>query len=136
MRLKMYQIYVVAGLVSAVLFTIFRYREHGSTYTLISSTLEGATVAFSALGAITGGRSIRAQFQALGSDKALARDNPAYMRDRRELQLSLLPAATAFAVLFAARYGLNLLLIWIVVPVALAVAVMLANRVMGWRVKR
>ncbi len=109
MRLKMYQVLILAGTVLAVLFTILRYMAQGSVQAVLTPTLEAATFALCSAGVIMGGRSVRTQFEALGSDKSAALNSPGYMRDRRTMQFSLLPAITAMAVLLAARYGLSLL---------------------------
>ncbi len=135
MRLKMYQVYALLGFASAVLLTIFQYAEQGATSKAIASMLEDAAFILCMAAAIVGGRSVRTQFQALGSDKSGARADPAYMRDRRVLQISLLPAVTAVAVVLAAKCGYNLLWTWIIVPVVGVPSVIVINRVTGWSVK-
>jgi hypothetical protein len=128
----MYQNYILVGPSAAVFFTILRYREQGSAYTGLTSTLEAAALGFSTAGCLMGGRSVRARFLALGSDKSVARADPNYMRERMELQISLLPAITAVAVLLAARYQIDLMLTWLAVPVPLYVALLVVNRLTGW----
>jgi hypothetical protein len=135
-KLKMYQIHALCALALAVLFTFTRYEGRGASYTGLASALEAMTFAFSISATLLGGRSVRRQFVALGSDKSVARATPAYMRDRRELQLNLIAPVTAVAVLLAARYGLNLLLTWLLVPVGLGVVTLLVNRLAGWTVKK
>ena len=132
---EMYQVYALLGFASAVLLTIFQYTDPGAISKAIASMLEDAAFILSMLATVMGGRSVRTQFQALGSDKSMARANPAYMRDRRVLQISLFPAFTALAVVLAAKCGYNLLWTWIIVPVVGVPSLIVINRVTGWSVK-
>jgi len=94
--------------------------------------LEAASFGFCCIGIIIGGLSIRSKYEALGSDRSAAWGNPAYMQERRDIQITAVVACSAVASLVASRYGLSPFYAGLIVPAVLATAVLFINRLTGW----
>ncbi len=132
MKFKLYQMQVAAGYGCAVLLAVLRHGAPSRTGTSLFAMLEAASFGFCCIGIITGGRSLRSKYGALGSSKSAACGDPAYMQERRDMQITAVAACAAVASLLASRYGLNPLYVGLVVPAILAMAVPFINRMTGW----
>lgn len=132
MKLKLYQMQVAVGFGLALLLAVLRHGASSGADTPLLATLEAASFGFCVIGVLLGGRSVRARYLELGSNRAIAGNDPMYRRKRLDLQFTAVVACSAVASLLASRSDANPFIGGLVALVAVAAAVAIANRVGGW----
>ena len=130
MKIKLYQTQVGAGWLAALLLAALRVPN--TTDKSVLAALEALSFLLCCAGIITGGRAIRAKFVAFNSDKSIARGDPTYMRDRRDLQITAAVACSGVASLLASRNGFNPFYTGLIVLVVAGIALPITNRLRGW----
>ncbi len=130
-KVKAYQLWSLATVIEAVVFTVAWYHAHAHA-TDITRGLEPAILGCFVGACGMGARPINARYNALGRNTAAARADPDYMHMRRVFQFSLIPAVAGMSAVAAARFGVDVLLAWVATPVLLAAAVVATNRLSGF----
>lgn len=132
MKLRQFETQVAAGCLTILILQALRHGSPQTADRAVQQMLEAAGFVLCCTGVIAGGRRIRLEYQALGSNQSVAVTRPDYMRQRRRVQVAALMASAAVGSLAASRFGLNPLYSALVVFAGLAIAIPLINRLTGW----
>jgi len=131
MRLKLYQLQVLAGVLVAALMEGKSLVSGHALAGGIADLLEAVSFLLCCAGVVIGARDLRSGFDAFGRDKTVARRDPAYMRARAQLQITSVAAVAAIGVLAARRYSVSDV-VPLVAAAALGISLPLVNHLSGW----